>query len=147
MLFKDKILLQKSCLLVENRNVVVAHESVVLVVWREKCECLKKMLPRDEMAGCRNIILRRSRHSQNWRRLKVVPVCGVLNSSNSTGNPWSKRIDIKLDGFPHSGGGGGCGGGGGGGAAAAIGKAVKLINPPNKNTKFNLQQYNRDICF
>ena len=59
--------------------------------------CLQKMLPRDEVAGCQSEILHRSRHSQSWRRLKVVPVCGVLNSSNSysTGNPWSMRIDSR----------------------------------------------------
>ena len=71
----------------------------------QKRECLQKMLPRDEVARCRSGILHRSRHSQYWRRLKVVPVCGVLNSSNSsnsysTENPWSKRTD----GFPHGGG-------------------------------------------
>ena len=54
--------------------VVVVHECVVLVVWGEK-----KMLPRDEVARCLSEILRRSRHSQSWRRLKVVRVCGVLN--------------------------------------------------------------------
>ena len=63
----------------------------------EKRECLQKMLPRDEVAGCRSRILHRSRHSQFWGWRKVVPVCGVLNSSNSysTGNPWSKRIDAR----------------------------------------------------
>ena len=74
----------------------------------EKRECLSKVLPRDEVAGCRSRILHRSRHRQYWRWLKVVPECGVLNSSNSysTWNPWSKRIDArvhKLDGFPHGG--------------------------------------------
>ena len=56
-----------------------------------------EMLPRDEMAGCRRGIFRRSRHSQSWRRLWVVPVWGGLNSSNlySTGNPWSKRLDSR----------------------------------------------------
>ena len=41
--------------------------------------------------------MHRSRHSQYWRRLKVVPVCGVMNSSNSysTGNPRSKRINAR----------------------------------------------------
>ena len=50
-----------------------------------------------EAARYRSEILHRSRHSQYWRRLKVVPVCGVLNSSNSysTGNPWPKRIDAR----------------------------------------------------
>ena len=68
------------------------------------------MLPRGEVAGYRSGILHRSRHSQHWKRLKVVPICGLLNSSNaySTENLWSKRIDargpMKLDGFPHGGG-------------------------------------------
>ena len=55
------------------------------------------MFPRGEVAWCRSGILHRSRHSQYWRRLRVVPVCGVLNLSNSysTGNPWSKRIDAR----------------------------------------------------
>ena len=63
----------------------------------EKRECLQKMLPWDEVDGRRSGILHLSRHSQYWRQLKVVPVCGVLNSSNSysTGNPWSKRIDAR----------------------------------------------------
>ena len=43
-------MLQKSCLLVKDRNDVVAHECVVLVVWGGKRECLQKMLPRDEVA-------------------------------------------------------------------------------------------------
>ena len=49
------------------------------------------------MAGCRSGILRRNRHSQSWRRLRVVPVWDGLNPSNSysTGNLWSKRIDTK----------------------------------------------------
>ena len=88
---------QKSCLLVKDRNDVVAHGCVVLVIWGEKRECLQKMLPRDEVAGCLSEILHRSRHSQSWRRLKVVSVYDVLNSSNSysTGNPWSTRIDSR----------------------------------------------------
>ena len=51
------------------------------------------MLPRGEVARCRNVIRHRSRHSQFRGWLKVVPLCGVLNLSNSysTGNPWSKR--------------------------------------------------------
>ena len=59
--------------------------------------CLKKILPRDEVAGCLSGIVHRCRHSKSWRRLEGVPVCGVLNSSNSysTGNPWSKRIDSR----------------------------------------------------
>ena len=87
-----------SCLLVKDRNDVVAHGCVVLVVWGEKRECLQKRLYRDEVARCLSRILRRSRQSQSWRRLKVVPVCGILNSSNSysTGNPWSKRIDSRV---------------------------------------------------
>ena len=58
---------------------------------------LQKMLPRDEVARCLNRILRRCRHSQSWRRLKVVSACGVLNSSNSysPGNPWLMRIDSR----------------------------------------------------
>ena len=73
--------------------------------FREKRECLQKMLPRGEVvARYRSEIRHRRRHRQfcSWR--KVVPVCGVLNSSNSysTGNPWSKTQGIhKLDGFPH----------------------------------------------
>ena len=64
------------------------------------------MLPRDEVAGCLSEIMRHSQHSQSWRRLKEVPVCGGLNTSYSysTGNPWSKRITQevhKLDSFPH----------------------------------------------
>ena len=47
----------------KDRNVVVVHECVVLVVWGEKRECLQKMLPRDEVARCLSGILRRSRHS------------------------------------------------------------------------------------
>ena len=75
----------------KDRNDVVTHE------WGEKRECLQKMLSRDEVAGCRRGILHRSRHSQSWRGLKVVPVCGILNSSNSysTGNPWSKRLNSR----------------------------------------------------
>ena len=63
----------------------------------EKRECLLKMLPRDEVARCRSGILHRCRHSQIWGWRKVVPVCGVLNLSNSysTGNPWSKRNRCK----------------------------------------------------
>ena len=59
----------------------------------EKCECLQKMLPRGEIARCRSEIWHRGRHSQFWGWRKVVPVCGVLNLSNSysTRNPWSKR--------------------------------------------------------
>ena len=45
-------MLQKLCSLVEDRNVVIVHECVVLVVWGVKRECLQKMLPRDEVAGC-----------------------------------------------------------------------------------------------
>ena len=84
-------------MLVKDRNDVVAHECVVLVVWGEKRKCLQKMLPKDAVTGCRSGILRGGRHSQSWRGLKVVPLCGVLNSSNSysTGNPWSKRIDAR----------------------------------------------------
>ena len=75
----------------------VAHGCVILVVWGEKCECLQKMLSRDEVAEYLSGILRCSWHSQRWRQLKVVPVCGVLNLSNSysTGNPWSMRIDSR----------------------------------------------------
>ena len=54
----------------------------------------KKMLPRGEgVARCRSGIRHRHRHSQFWGWNKVVPVCGVLNLSNSysTGIPWSKR--------------------------------------------------------
>ena len=36
------------------------------------------MLPRGEVARRRGEILHRSRHSQYWRRLRVVPVCSVL---------------------------------------------------------------------
>ena len=53
--------LQKSCLLVKGRNDVVAHGCVILVVSGEKRECLQKMLPRDEVAGCLSGFLRRSR--------------------------------------------------------------------------------------
>ena len=49
----------------------------------EKRECLQKMLPRGEVARCRSGIRHRSRHSQFWGWRKVVPVCGVLNPSNS----------------------------------------------------------------
>ena len=82
-------------MLVKDRNDVVVHECVVLVVWGEKREFLQKMLSRDEVAGCRSGILRR--HSQSWWGLKVVPVSGILNSSNSysTGNPWSIRIGSR----------------------------------------------------
>ena len=61
--------------------------------FREKHECLKKMLPRGEVTRCRSGIRHRSRHSQFWGWRKVVPVYGVLNVSDpySTGNPWSKR--------------------------------------------------------
>ena len=49
------------------------------------------------VAGCWSGILRHSRHSQRWRRLRVGPVWGGLKSSisDSTGNPWSKRIDAR----------------------------------------------------
>ena len=64
------------------------------------------MLPRDEVTGCLSGIVHRCRHSKSWWRLEGVPVCGVLNSSNSysTGNPCSKRLAQevhKLDCFPH----------------------------------------------
>ena len=49
------IVYEKSCLLVEDRNVVVVHENVVLVVWGEKCECLQKMLPREKIVGYRSV--------------------------------------------------------------------------------------------
>ena len=57
----------------------------------------ERMLPRDEVAECLSGNLHRSQHSQSWRCLKVVPVCGVLNSSNSylTGNPWTMRINSR----------------------------------------------------
>ena len=95
------------------RYVATSVTKVVFAVWGQercshpwvcgsgcfgrKCECLQKMLPWDEVAGCRSRTLHRSQHSKYWRRLKVVPVCGVLNLSNSysTGNPWSKRIDAR----------------------------------------------------
>ncbi len=57
------LLIDDFCLLVEDRNVVVNQESVVLVVWGEKRECLQKMLPRDEVAGCLSVIARRGRDS------------------------------------------------------------------------------------
>ena len=59
----------------------------------EKRECLQKMLPRGEVARRQSGIRHRSRHSQFWGWRKVVPVCGVLNLSNSysTRKPWSKR--------------------------------------------------------
>ena len=55
---------------------------------------LVKMWPRGETrTRCRSGIQNRIRHSQFWGWHKVVPVCGVLNVSNSysTGIPWSKR--------------------------------------------------------
>ena len=56
------------------------------------------MLSRDEVGGCRSGILHRSRYSQYWRRLKVVPGYGVLNSSNSysTGNPFLMVMPLLL---------------------------------------------------
>ena len=81
---------QKSCLLFEEINVEV---TVSLCFW-EKRECLQKMLPRGEVvARCRSGIRHRNWHSQFWGWNKVVPVCDVLNLSNSysTGIPWSKR--------------------------------------------------------
>ena len=81
--------------------------TVSLCFWlfRGKAECLQKMLPRGEVvARCRSGIRNRNRHSQFWGWNKVVPVCGVLNLSNSypTGIPWSKTQGIhKLDRFPH----------------------------------------------
>ena len=42
--------------LVKDRNDVVTHECVVLVVIREKHERLQKMLPRDEVAGCLSVL-------------------------------------------------------------------------------------------
>ena len=69
------------------------REFVILVHFGEKRECFQKMLPCEEIARCRSEIMHCRRHSQFWGWYKVVPVSGVLNSSNSysIGNPWSKR--------------------------------------------------------
>ena len=45
---------QKLCLLVKDRNDVVTHKCVFLVVVGERHESLQKMLPRNEVAGCLN---------------------------------------------------------------------------------------------
>ena len=84
---------QKLCLLFEEIDVEV---TVSLRFWLfvEKRECLQKMLPRGEVvARCWSGIRHHDRHSQFWGWNKVVPVCGILNLSNSysTGIPWSKR--------------------------------------------------------
>ena len=73
---------------------------MVLVVVGEKRECLQKMLPRDEVAGCLCEFLRVAVDiAKVGGDLKV---CGGLNASNSylTGNPWTQEVH-KLDGFPH----------------------------------------------
>ena len=69
---------------------------------------LVKMWPRGEIrARCWSGIRHCKWRSQFWGWNKVVPVCGVLNLSNSysTGIPWSKKKidarDPKLDRFPH----------------------------------------------
>ena len=43
-------------MLVKDRNGVVTHECVVLVVVGEKHESLQKMLPRNEVAGCLSVL-------------------------------------------------------------------------------------------
>ena len=83
---------QKSCLLFEEKNVEV---TVILCFWLFRGEAcvLLKMWPRGEVvARCRSGIRHRNRHSQSLGWNKVVPVCGVLNLSNSysTGIPSSK---------------------------------------------------------
>ena len=68
--------------------------SLCFWLFRGEAECLQKKLPRGEVvARCRSGIRHRNRHSQFWEWNKDVPVCGVLNLSNSysTGIPWSKR--------------------------------------------------------
>ena len=84
-------------MLVKDRNVVIVYECMVLVVWGEKCECLQKMLPRDEVAGCLSVLCIAVDIAKVRGENEGVPVCGGLNSSNSysTGNPWSMRIDSK----------------------------------------------------
>ena len=72
-----------------------SHREFVFLVCLggERHKCLQKMLPRGEVTRCLSRIRHRNRHSQFWGWNKVVPVCGVLNLSNSysTGIPWSKR--------------------------------------------------------
>ena len=53
----------KGRLLVKDRNDVVTHECVVLVIVTERHESLLKMLPRDEVAGCLSEIACCSKHS------------------------------------------------------------------------------------
>ena len=84
---------QNSCLLFEEINVEVTVILCFWLFWGEACG-LQKMWPRGEIkARCRSRIRHRNRHSQFCGWNKVVPVCGVLNLSNSysTGIPWSKR--------------------------------------------------------
>ena len=92
---------QKSCLLFEEIDVAVTVSLCFWLFWGEAW-----VLSRGEVvARCRSGIRHRNRHSKFWEWRKVVPVCGVLNSSNSfsTGNPWSKKNNQgvhELDCFP-----------------------------------------------
>ena len=54
----------KSRLLFKDRNGVVAHKCMVLVVG-ERHESLQRMLPRNEVAGCLSGFARRCRHSKS----------------------------------------------------------------------------------
>ena len=56
---------KKLCLLFKDRNDVVTHKYVVLAVVGEWHESLQIMLPRNEVAGCLSVIVRRCRHSKS----------------------------------------------------------------------------------
>ena len=92
-------------LLNKDRNDVVSPKCMVLVAVGERHKGLQKRLSRNDVTECLSRIICRCRHSKSKRRHKSVPVSGRITTSNlcSTGNPWSKRIDLrvhKLDGFP-----------------------------------------------
>ena len=71
----------------------IHRDFVVLVIRGEACMSPENVAQRWNSRSVSERDLHRSRHSQFWGWRKVVPVCGVLNLSNSysTGNPWSKR--------------------------------------------------------
>ena len=56
---------KRLCLLLKDRDDVVTHKCVVLVVVGEGHESLRIMLPRNAVAGCLSRIERRCRHCKS----------------------------------------------------------------------------------
>ena len=87
-------------IVVKDRNDVVTHKCVVLVVVGERHESLQKMLPMNEVGGCLSESTRRCRHSQRYARTAYWCDKAIATVNDTSAQLWRETAIAAINDTP-----------------------------------------------